>query len=111
MFEFLFIIGLVLAYYGYSVAGNPRVWGEQGIHEISEKNWIGYVIRNGKFFMYSGFLLAGLAALDVIFQFSSIMYTLILVGGEALLYYPLGKWMKEKEGTWNAWPRRHKKKK
>ena len=29
MFEFLFVIGIVLAFYGYSVMKNPHVWGDQ----------------------------------------------------------------------------------
>lgn len=34
MFEFLFVIGIVLAFYGYSVMKNPHVWGDQGRDEI-----------------------------------------------------------------------------
>ena len=36
MFEFLFVMGAVFAFYGYSVMKNPRVWGEQGREEIHE---------------------------------------------------------------------------
>lgn len=74
MFEFLFVIGIVLAFYGYSVMKNPHVWGDQGRDEIRPENWNGYVVHNGQFMMYSGFFLAALAALDVIFTFASWLY-------------------------------------
>ena len=35
MFEFLFVIGIVLAFYGYSVMKNPHVWGDQGRDEMA----------------------------------------------------------------------------
>lgn len=105
MFEFLFVIGIVLAFYGYSVMKNPHVWGDQGRDEIRPENWNGYVAHNGQFMMYSGFFLAALAALDVIFTFASWLYCLILLGGLALLFYPLAHWMHEKEGKW--WPCRN----
>lgn len=111
MFQFMFVIGLFLAYYGYSVMKNPKVWGEQGRDRIKEENWNGYVVRNGRFIMYAGFFMAALAALDVVFVFTTWLYILILVGGLALLACPLARWMHEKEGTWNPWPRKEKKKK
>lgn len=109
MFEFLIVIGLVMAYYGYAVSTNPRMWGDQGKDVIQEKNWKEYRKRNGKFFLYSGILLSLLAVLDSVMGLSSLLFCLILLGGEAYLYYPLGKWMKEHEGTWNAWPKHNKK--
>ena len=111
MFQFLFVIGLVLAFYGYSAMKNPRVWGDQGRDNVKPENWNGYVVHNGQFFMYSGFFLAALAALDVIFAFNELVYLLILLGGLALLMYTLCHWMHEKEGTWWPWPRSKKKKK
>ena len=110
MFAFLFMIGMVMAYYGYSVMKNPRVWGDQGRDAVKPENWNGYVVRNGQLAMYAGLFMAALAALDVIFTFSSGVFILILVGGMALLVYPLAHWMHEKEGTWNPWPRQKKKK-
>ena len=41
MFEFLFVIGMVLAFYGYSTMKNPRVWGDQSREEIRPENWNG----------------------------------------------------------------------
>ena len=74
MFEFLFVIGIVLAFYGYSTMKNPRVWGDQGREEIRPENWNGYVVHNGQFMMYAGFFLAALAALDVIFTFANWLF-------------------------------------
>lgn len=111
MFQFMFVIGLILAFYGYSVMKNPRVWGDQGRDRIKEENWNGYVVRNGQFAMYAGFFMAALAALDVIFTFAAWLFILILLGGMFLLLYPLAHWMHEKEGTWNPWPRKKKEKK
>ena len=89
MFEFLFVIGIVLAFYGYSAMKNPNVWGDQGRDEIKPENWNGYVVHNGQFMMYAGFF---------------------LLGGLAMIFYPLAHWMHEKEGKWWPWPK-HKKKK
>ena len=110
MFEFLFVIGIVLAFYGYSAMKNPNVWGNQGRDEIKPENWNGYVVHNGQFMIYAGFFLAALAALDVIFDFAGWLYILILLGGLAMIFYPLAHWMHEKEGKWWPWPK-HKKKK
>ena len=62
MFEFLFVIGLILAFYGYTVIKNPRTWGDQGRDEIHPENWNGYVLHNGQFIMYAGFYLAARGA-------------------------------------------------
>ena len=78
MFQFMLVVGLVLAYYGYAVTKNPRIWGDQGRDAIKEENWHRYVRYNGQ---------------------------LILLGGLAILLYPFAHWMHENEGTWNPWPR------
>ena len=98
-----------MAYYGYAVSNNPKMWGEQGKKAVSEKNWKEYIKRNGRFFMYSGILMALLASVDALITLPNLVYILILVGGEVILYYPFGKWMKENENTWNAWPKIDKK--
>ena len=51
------------------------------------------------------------AALDVIFTFANWLFILILLGGLALLFYPLAHWMHEKEGKWWPWPKHKNKKK
>lgn len=45
-----------------------------------------------------------------IFDFAGWLYILILLGGLAMIFYPLAHWMHEKEGKWWPWPK-HKKKK
>ena len=57
-----------------------------------------------------GYKSVALAALDVIFNFPSWLFILILLGGIGALFYPLAHWMHEKEGKWWPWPK-HKKKK
>ena len=110
MYQLMVTLGIVLAFYGYSAMKNPNVWGDQGRDEIKPENWNGYVVHNGQFMMYAGFFLAALAALDVIFDFAGWLYILILLGGLAMIFYPLAHWMHEKEGKWWPWPK-HKKKK
>ena len=46
MFEFLFVIGIVLAFYGYSAMKNPNVWGDQGRDERSEERRVGKECRS-----------------------------------------------------------------
>lgn len=111
MFEFLLVIGLILAYYGYSVTRNPHIWGDQGKDRIKEEYWREYVLRNGRFVMYAGFLLAALAALDAALTMESWLFLVLLLGGLGLLGYPLAHWMKKTHGTWNPWPRKQKDKK
>ena len=81
MFQFMLVVGLVLAYYGYAVTKNPRIWGDQGRDAIKEENWNRYVRYNGQFAMYAGFLMAALGALDMAVNLSTAIYLLILLGG------------------------------
>ncbi len=37
MFQFMLVVGLVLAYYGYAVTKNPRIWGDQGRDAIKRR--------------------------------------------------------------------------
>lgn len=110
MFQFMLVVGLVLAYYGYSVTKNPHVWGDQGRHAVKEENWNRYVRLNGQFVMYTGFLFAALAALDAAVSLPTWLYLLILVGGTMVLLYPLSHWMHENEGSWNPWPHKESEK-
>ena len=71
MFQFMLVVGLVLAYYGYAVTKNPRIWGDQGRDAIKEENWNRYVRYNGQFAMYAGFLMAALDALDMAVDLST----------------------------------------
>ena len=45
----------------------------------------------------------------MIFDFAGWLYILILLGGLAMIFYPLAHWMHEKEGKWWPWPK-HKRK-
>lgn len=85
MFQFMLVVGLVLAYYGYAVTKNPRIWGDQGRDAIKEENWNRYVRYNGQFAMYAGFLMAALGALDMAVNLPTAIYLLILLGGLAIL--------------------------
>ncbi len=89
MFQFMLVVGLVLAYYGYAVTKNPRIWGNQGRDAIKEENWNRYVRYNGQFAMYAGFLMAALGALDMAVDLSTAIYLLILLGGLAILFVSL----------------------
>lgn len=89
MFQFMLVVGLVLAYYGYAVTKNPRIWGDQGRDAIKEENWNRYVRYNGQFAMYAGFLMAALGALDMAIDLSTAIYLLILLGGLAILFVSL----------------------
>lgn len=110
-FQFMFVIGLILAFYGYSVMRNPKVWGDQGKDRIKEENWNGYVVRNGQFFLYTGLLITALSLLDYAVTLPNLVYIGILLGGVALCIFPLCHWMHQKEGSWNPWPGKKKKKK
>ena len=79
MFQFMLVVGLVLAYYGYAVTKNPRIWADQGRDAIKEENWNRYVRYNGQFAMYAGFLMAALDALDMAVDLSTAIYLLILL--------------------------------
>ena len=85
MFQFMLVVGLVLAYYGYAVTKNPRIWGDQGRDAIKEENWNRYVRYNGQFAMYAGFLMAALGALDMAVDLSTAIYLLILLGVDSFL--------------------------
>ena len=85
MFQFMLVVGLVLAYYGYAVTKNPRIWGDQGRDAIKEENWNRYVRYNGQFAMYAGFLMAALGALDMAVNLPTAIYLLILLGGTLIV--------------------------
>lgn len=108
-FQFMFVVGLILAFYGYSVMRNPHVWGDQGRDRIREENWNGYVVRNGQFLMYAGLLITALSLVDFAVDLADWLYILILLVGLAVLVWPLCHWMHQKEGTWNPWPGKKKK--
>lgn len=104
MFQFMLVVGLIMAYYGYAVTKNPHIWGDQGRDVIREENWNRYVRYNGQFVMYAGFLFAALAALDMAVELSNAVFLILLLGGLLVILYPFAHWMRQNEGTWNPWP-------
>ena len=105
MFEFLFVIGIVLAFYGYSAMKNPNVWGDQGRQAVKAENFPEYCRQNGLFFLKAGFLMALIGALDALFTLSALLYLLLYVFGLAFAFYPLTRWCKANEGFSWPWPR------
>ena len=105
MFEFLFVIGIVLAFYGYSAMKNPNVWGDQGRQAVKDENFPEYCRQNGLFFLKAGFLMALIGALDALFTLSALLYLLLYVFGLAFAFYPLTRWCKANEGFSWPWPR------
>ena len=111
MFEFLFVIGIVLAFYGYSVMKNPHVWGDQGRQAVKAENFPEYCRQNGLFFLKAGFLMALIGALDALFTLSALLYLLLYVFGLAFAFYPLTRWCKANAGVSWPWPREESEKK
>ena len=105
MFEFLFVIGIVLAFYGYSAMKNPNVWGDQGRQAVKTENFPEYCRQNGLFFLKAGFLMGLIGALDALFTLSAMLYFLLYVFGLAFAFYPLTRWCKANEGFSWPWPR------
>ena len=105
MFEFFFVIGIVLAFYGYSAMKNPNVWGDQGRKAVKAENFPEYCRQNGLFFLKAGFVMALIGALDALFALSALLYLLLYVFGLAFAFYPLTRWCMENEGFSWPWPK------
>ena len=50
-FGFQLTLGLMMAFYGFSVMKNPRVWGDQGRRAVKAVNFEEYCRQNGQFFL------------------------------------------------------------
>ena len=48
-FGFQLTLGLMMAFYGFSVMKNPRVWGDQGRRTVKAENFEEYCRHNGQF--------------------------------------------------------------
>ena len=105
MFEFLFVIGLILAFYGYTVMKNPRVWGEQGRRAVKAEHFDEYCRQNGLFFLKAGCIMSVIAALDALFTLDAVLYVLLYLFGLAFSFSPLVKWCRENEDFSWPWPR------
>ena len=53
-FGFQLTLGLMMAFYGFSVMKNPRVWGDQGRRAVKAENFEEYCRQNGQFFLKAG---------------------------------------------------------
>lgn len=104
-FGFQLTCGLMMAFYGYSVMKNPRVWGDQGRRAVKAENFEEYCRQNGQFFLKAGFVMALIAALDALVTLDSLLYLLLYVFGFAFAFYPLTRWCKEHEDFSWPWPR------
>ena len=101
----VFVIGIVLAFYGYSAMKNPNVWGDQGRQAVKAENFPEYCRQNGLFFLKAGFIMALIGALDALVTLSGLLYVLLYLFGLAFAFYPLTRWCKENEGFSWPWPR------
>lgn len=104
-FGFQLTLGLMMAFYGYSVVKNPRVWGDQGRRAVKAENFEEYSRQNGQFFLKAGVIVALIAALDALVTLDTLLYLLLYVFGFAFAFYPLTRWCKEHEGFSWPWPR------
>ena len=57
-FGFQLTLGLMMAFYGFSVMKNPRVWGDQGRRAVKAENFEEYCRQNGQFFLKAGCVVA-----------------------------------------------------
>ena len=74
-FGFQLTLGLMMAFYGFSVMKNPRVWGDQGRRAVKAENFEEYCRQNGQY-----------------------------IFGLAFAFYPLTRWCKQNEGFSWPWP-------
>ena len=85
-FGFQLTLGLMMAFYGFSVMKNPRVWGDQGRRAVKAENFEEYCRQNG------------------LFTLDALLYALLYIFGLAFAFYPLTRWCKQNEGFSWPWP-------
>ena len=103
-FGFQLTLGLMMAFYGFSVMKNPRVWGDQGRRAVKAENFEEYCRQNGQFFLKAGCVVAVIGALDALVTLDALLYALLYLFGLAFAFYPLVKWCRENEGFSWPWP-------
>ena len=84
-FGFQLTLGLMMAFYGFSVMKNPRVWGDQGRRAVKAENFEEYCRQNGQFFLKAGCVVAVIGALDALITLDALLY----IFGLAFAFYPL----------------------
>ena len=97
-FGFQLTLGLMMAFYGFSVMKNPRVWGDQGRRAVKAENFEEYCRQNGQFFLKAGCVVAVIGALDALITLDALLYALLYIFGLAFAFYPLTRWCKQNEG-------------
>ena len=97
-FGFQLTLGLMMAFYGFSVMKNPRVWGDQGRKAVKAENFEEYCRQNGQFFLKAGCVVAVIGALDALITLDALLYALLYIFGLAFAFYPLTRWCKQNEG-------------
>ena len=75
-FGFQLTLGLMMAFYGFSVMKNPRVWGDQGRRAVKAENFEEYCRQNGQFFLKAGCVVAVIGALDALVTLDALLYAL-----------------------------------
>ncbi len=108
-FGFQLTLGLMMAFYGFSVMKNPRVWGDQGRRAVKAENFEEYCRQNGQFFLKAGCVVAVIGALDALVTLDALLYALLYIFGLAFAFYPLTRWCKQNEGFSWPWPSRARK--
>ena len=97
-FGFQLTLGLMMAFYGFSVMKNPRVWGDQGRRAVKAENFEEYCRQNGQFFLKAGCVVAVIGALDALITLDALLYALLYIFGLAFAFCPLTRWCKQNEG-------------
>ena len=103
-FGFQLTLGLMMAFYGFSVMKNPRVWGDQGRRAVKAENFEEYCRQNGQFFLKAGCVVAVIGALDALVTLDAVLYAMLYIFGLAFAFYPLTRWCKQNEGFSWPWP-------
>ena len=87
-FGFQLTLGLMMAFYGFSVMRNPRVWGDQGRRAVKAENFEEYCRQNGQFFLKAGCVVAVIGALDALVTLDALLYALLYIFGSGLCLLP-----------------------
>ena len=103
-FGFQLTLGLMMAFYGFSVMKNPRVWGDQGRRAVKAENFEEYCRQNGQFFLKAGCVVAVIGALDALVTLDAVLYALLYIFGLAFSFYHLTRWCKQIEVFSWPWP-------
>ena len=78
-FGFQLTLGLMMAFYGFSVIKSPRVWGDQGRKAVKAENFEEYCRQNGQFFLKAGCVVAVIGALDALITLDALLYALLYI--------------------------------